>query len=380
MVSRHHGWCTQFAVLSALCTIAASVPAFAGKPSAPNTLGDPASDAAEATAVGRADAASTAAARSAADFTALGRMDSVEIQFRRLGDQLAEGIKSRAGGGRYDRWAVLPFTELGPDVERNQLGLLSTTRLESVLSTDHQFINIDRNQLMEVVREKGLMHVLVFEEGKIRQVGRAVGADVLVSGSVGVQSGRYVVNARAANVETGQVVATARAEIERATFNKAAADNVMRTRYIALLKSAVVPGWGQWSNHDRIKSGVIFAGTITLLTFAIRNVVKGYTIEQRYLGITSQTPGPCPAPTTTDTMTQFQTCLHQQAGFATAYFQTANKFFAGLGALYLLNLADAFIFAKNPDSARSLSPSLDVGERRFGVDFGLQGLTLSGSF
>jgi hypothetical protein len=224
------------------------------------------------------------------------------------------------------------------------------------------------------VREKKLERVLIYEEAKIRQVGKAVGADVLVMGSVGVAGGRYVVNARAANVDTGQVVATVRVELDFVAFNNVAAASVMRTRQISMLKSAVLPGWGQWSNHQEVKGAIILVASATLLGFGLRNAVVGYQSHQSYMGITKDNPGDCT--TSVQDRGKFNACLHGSYEKSVRSYQLANKFFIGLAAVYVFNVVDAFVFGPNAAANRLVAPQ----GRLFDLGVDPSGLTFSGRF
>jgi len=192
-------------------------------------------------------------------------------------------------------------------------------------------------------------------------------------GSVGVVGGHYVVNARAAIVETGQVVSTARVEIDFKTFNATASETISHFKAMSAIKSAVIPGWGQIANHQEVKGVLIMAASATLLGFGIRNTIVGYRYQQTYNAITKDNPGACVASVADSGL--FNDCLHSQQGKVVRAYQVANMFYGGFALLYTYNIIDAYIFG-NASAYHLTAPQ----GRTFNVGVAPTGLTFSGSF
>jgi TolB-like protein len=186
---------------------------------------------------------------------------SLEIELRRLSDLVATGIQRLPGEARYQRFAVLPFEEVGPQAKDKQLGLLVSSQLTSLLARDHNLLMVERAQLAKVIDELSLAQTGLVDPAKSAQVGKLTGAQGLVVGTVSEAGDRYLVDARVVAVTDGQVVSASQVRLPAADLVSLSADAVeLRTRAGAVYRSVLLPGWGQLYNRQNEKAA-IFAGT-----------------------------------------------------------------------------------------------------------------------
>lgn len=275
-----------------------------------------------------------------------GRPDSVEIQVRRMADQLAAGMSGRKGQGRYDRWAVTPLAELGDEVQKRHLGEVVAEQVEGSLKGDHGFICVERLRLAKVINELALVDAGLVDESKAAKAGELAGADILVVGSVGLLGSQYIVNLRAVSVAEAKILAVASARFDAAGLVALSSDAVvLRTKSDAVFRSVIIPGWGQFYNRQTQKGamimflgGALLAGGATLGTLGL--------VEQAgYSGISPENPGACAgAPS-------LSACVGDLRITANGRFSTANMLFIGYGLVYLYNILDAYLFGYEPDAA-----------------------------
>lgn len=294
-------------------------------------------------------AAKTAPAPGAPDE---GKPSNVDIQVRLLADKLARGVTARSGGGRYETWAVVPFSALGEEVEKKRLGEVVSAQVENALRADHGFVLVERMKLAQLLQEVALGQAGVVDESKAPEFGKMAGADFLVVGSVGQLGDRYVVNARVVEVESSKILASGQVSIEAAGLVALSSDAVvLRTRSDAVFRSLLIPGWGQFYNRQPEKGGVIMFAAGALIIGGATTAVLGSMAESDYRGITEQNPGPC----ANLARAAFNECVGARRDDANGFYRTSTWLFAGLGAVWVYNVLDAAFFGYSPDaSTRSL--------------------------
>jgi len=301
----------------------------------------------------------------------VGHPESVGLQVRILADRLAAGYEKRPGGGRYERWAVVPFGELGPDVEKHQLGQVVAAELQHSLQADHGFFCIERLRLASVVKELALAQAGLVDESKAHQVGTMAGADALVTGTIGQLGANYVVNARAVSVADGTVLASAQVSIAASGLITLASDSVvLRSRSDAVFRSLIVPGWGQMYNRQADKGAFIMAGSVALAAVGITFAILGETTEHQYDTSTPSNPGPCKG----QAGELFPTCVQNLRSTAQSRYLLADGFFAGLGVLYIYNIIDAAAFG----GPRPTTEGAQAGRLQLGLS--ANGVSVRGGF
>jgi len=285
-----------------------------------------------------------------------GRPSSVEIQVRRLGDKLATGMAGRPGQGRYERWAVVAFQELGEEVSKRRLGEVVAAMLQDTLKSDHDFLCIERLRMVEVVKEMQLAQAGLIDESKAGDVGKLAGADVLVVGSVSLVGTKYVITARVISTEKAEVQASAQVNVDAAGLVALSSDAVvLRTREDAVFRSALIPGWGQMYNRQNEKGGLLMFATLGLVAGGITFQVMGGVTEAEYRAATPDDPKSCAG------AGNFGDCLVGLRQTADGRYQVARGLFIGAAAVYAYNVLDAWLFGYTPDAAsKSLYKSAAV--------------------
>lgn len=202
----------------------------------------------------------------------------LQAHVRALCDMVAIGLKRLPGDHRLQRFAVVPFANVGGDAEERQLGLVVSDLVVTNLARDHRLDLVERAALARILDEQALGQIGALADGQAAEVGRVSGARALILGNV-IDDGTtsYRVSLRAVDVETASVVAGTAHDIlvpkdELVAFSTDAV--VLRSRSGAMFRSLVVPGWGQAYNDEPVKAGVIGAsvGTLAAATIATAGV------------------------------------------------------------------------------------------------------------
>jgi len=348
------------AILASLLAASASAePAPAGEPAVPAAVeapppAAPVPAAAPAVPAPAPIAPSVALEPRAAPRTAdePGRPESVEIQVRVLADRLADGLRDRPGQGRYERWAVMPLAEQGDEVAKRKLGQVLAAALETSLKADHGFLCVERMRLAALLKEIQLSQTGLLEESKAPEVGRMANADLLVVGSVGMLGDHYIVNVKAVSVQEAKVLAAAQVRIAAAGLVALSSQAlVLRTRSDAVLRSVLIPGWGQLYNRQEEKAAVLMSAAAALAGAGILFRLLSGSAEGDYQSMRPDNPGRCSG----QSPDQFSACVQGVRELAESRAQTSNYLFFGLAAVYAYSLLDAYLSGYKPDaSTRSL--------------------------
>lgn len=194
----------------------------------------------------------------------------LDARIRALCDLLALPLKRLPGDHRDQRFAVLPFTAVGPDAEQKQLGVVVGDLVLTNLARDHRLPLVERAALGKILDEQALGQSGALADGQAAQVGKVSGARALIVGQVTDDGNSFRVAVRALDAETAQVIeGSARAVLlpkdELIAFSASAV--VLRSKSGAMFRSVVLPGWGQSYNDEPIK-GLVFGGTTGTLAAA----------------------------------------------------------------------------------------------------------------
>lgn len=171
-----------------------------------------------------------------------------------LANALATAYEALGRETPFHRVAVPYFQELGDSVKDDHLGKLVPELLAAELAKRESFIVVERERLDQVMREHRLSGLGIVDDSTAAELGKVLGAQSLISGTVGEAGPAYVVTVKMVEVESGQVLVSGRVEIERAGLIALSSDAVIKRSVIgAAIRSALVPGWGQVYNGDSAK-------------------------------------------------------------------------------------------------------------------------------
>lgn len=139
---------------------------------------------------------------------------------------LAQKLSAPLPKDRKLKIAVMDFADL--QGRTTQLGRLLAEELTAALLPREPFTLVERRMLYQVLREQALAQTGVLEIAEAQVVGRAVGAEALVLGTLSELGEEIKVNARLIEVSSGTVLVAAGKSLER------------RRSFITLLRATVV--------------------------------------------------------------------------------------------------------------------------------------------
>lgn len=123
---------------------------------------------------------------------------------------------SDAMAGQVKNLAVVEFPDLNG--YQSTLGQFIAEELITQLSTGgkpRQFDIVERRQLVRVLREQELTDSSLFDAETIARLGKILGIDALVTGSIADLGTEVKINARAVSVETAKVFAAASTKVSK---------------------------------------------------------------------------------------------------------------------------------------------------------------------
>ena len=123
----------------------------------------------------------------------------------------AMACQPAGAGDRPTRAFILPFDNPHADASLEHLGELLPALLAVALSRSDQHAVVDRQHLNQVLAELSLTLEGLTGQNARREVGRLLGATVMISGSFVRRGPDLLITMRASDVETGIVTATAEA-------------------------------------------------------------------------------------------------------------------------------------------------------------------------
>ncbi|MBN1960034.1 MAG: hypothetical protein JW841_03745 [Deltaproteobacteria bacterium] len=254
---------------------------------------------------------------------------SLDGQLRRLSDNLAEGLAMLRGETRYSRFAVLPFDEAGETTKQKQLGLLVSSELTTLLVRDHGIMLVERTQLNRIIDELALGQSGLFDKEQSVEVGKIVGAEGLIIGTVSEVGDYYAVDARVVNVADAKVAHTTKVNLPAADLVALSSEAVvLRTRAGAVYRSLLLPGWGQTYNRQPIKGAVLVLSEVAAAGLAVGFHLRGNSLYDRYHKLDANASSEMFAKRLDD---------------ANSAYTIRNAFIWTLVAIHVVNVIDAFI-------------------------------------
>lgn len=266
---------------------------------------------------------------------ALARSESVDVVIRRLSDMLSAGLGKLPGAGRYQRLAVLPFVDVGPEAKKRELGAVVTAELSTDLRQFHGLLLVERARLGAILAEVKLGEMGLVDPKDAPRLGKIADAQALVVGSVADAGDRFLVNARIVTTETAETLASASEVVAAGSLIAFSADSVaLRTRSDAAFRSLLVPGWGQVYNRQPVKGAVFGAAALATVGAAVAFQLRGAKAEQDYKArVTAVQLGDDPGAAAA--------ALREDANQA---YRTRNVFVFGALGVWALSAADAYLF------------------------------------
>lgn len=104
--------------------------------------------------------------------------------------------------------AVLPFEVLSKNPEIQQFGLGTMDSLNHALSQIKEFSIVDRGHLEGVIKELAFQNSGLVNQDNLKKLGKILGAEILVFGSIQNENSKYRINTTFTEVETGKIIKT----------------------------------------------------------------------------------------------------------------------------------------------------------------------------
>ncbi|HET9553606.1 MAG TPA: FlgO family outer membrane protein [Anaeromyxobacteraceae bacterium] len=262
---------------------------------------------------------------------AAGESGAIEVAMRRLSDGLAAGFGRIPGSTRYRRLAVLTFGEVGERAAKRRLGTIVTAEVATNLRRDHGLFLVERARLGEVLGELKLQQMASPDAAQASKIGQLADAQALVIGSVAEAGDRYLVTARIVATQSGETLAAESASVAEVGMTAIASDAVvLRSRGDAAFRSLLVPGLGQFYNRQPVKGWAFLGTEVGLLGGALGFHLAGAKAYDDYKAF----GGGGAAPSAEAAR------LYDQA---TSRYRTRDWLLVGAGAVWALNLVDAWV-------------------------------------
>ena len=256
---------------------------------------------------------------------------SVDVAMRKVADALATGFEKLPGGARYQRLAVMEFSETGAEAKKRELGTIVSAELATNLRRDHGYLLVERSKLKEILGELRLGAIGLTDPAVAPKLGKLANAQALVMGSVAEAGDRFLINARIVSTETAETLAAASEPVSAGTLVALSADSVvLRSRKDGAFRSLLVPGWGQFYNREPVKGGIVLGTEVTLLGAAALFHALGSKAERDYRQDTSAASASLRSDAERD-------------------YRWRNGLLAGAGVLWILNVADAYFSGVDGD-------------------------------
>lgn len=166
-----------------------------------------------------------------------------------LVEQIAFAVEGTGVEVRTHRTAVAQLKAEGAAVEARLDRFVQAELLRALRRRG--FLVVERAELAAAADQLALGQVL--DEQGAPQVGKMLGAQSLVVGTVAEAGAVFLVSVRVVSTETGAVLGAASARLPREDVVTLAAVET-RTPLEAGLRSVVAPGWGQAYNGDGLKA------------------------------------------------------------------------------------------------------------------------------
>jgi TolB-like protein len=162
--------------------------------------------------VRKQDAGSRKADDSAATKAGVGASSELESRCRDLCDQITKGYARNSAGGK-PTIAVVEFSDLSGGV--TDLGRLLSEELITKLFSTGNYKVIERLLLNKAIAEHKLQLQGLVDPKSAKELGKILGVDSIVSGTIADVGDSLRVNARLISTETGEILSVAAATIRK---------------------------------------------------------------------------------------------------------------------------------------------------------------------
>jgi len=167
----------------------------------------------------------------------------ISDKLEKLAQSLVSGYQKTGTGGR-ESLAVFRFNT-NDRLAKERTGFAVAELLTHQLVTVPAFTVVERTELERILTEQRLQTAAAIDPDSAVKVGKLIGARLLVLGSVEKVGGKYSVNARIVETETGRVLSTGYEELPARLFEEEAKP------YLALVPERQAIGFYLLYNYRR---------------------------------------------------------------------------------------------------------------------------------
>ncbi len=150
--------------------------------------------------------------KDSAEASAVGAPSELDQRSKELCEQITKSYSGK-GGGKKPTLAVVEFSDLS-GVVTNFGRLLSEELITKLFSTGNYEV-IERLLLNKIIAEHKLQFQGIVDPKSAKELGKILGVDAIVSGTIADLGKSFRVNARVISTETGQVLSVAAATIAK---------------------------------------------------------------------------------------------------------------------------------------------------------------------
>jgi hypothetical protein len=223
---------------------------------------------------------------------------------------------------------VLNFDEVGIEASELRIGEAMAELLNAELARSGRYKMTDPNKLKRVLSEIKLSSVGLTSSSSASEMGKIVGTQVMIGGSVIPAGDNYEITLKITEVETARSVGLKSVEVGRRRLilyvsalygmGKYPADAAFRS---------IIPGWGQFYNNRPAKGAVFICAISALAAGAVASQIAA---DQRYDRYAEKKAG------TVGYYDDYTRLLNYR-----------NAFIVGAGVAWVAGMVDAYIDAKS---------------------------------
>ncbi|MDP6500873.1 MAG: CsgG/HfaB family protein [Candidatus Marinimicrobia bacterium] len=212
-----------------------------------------------------------------------------------VGLKAPQRLLIKRGGASMDDKMTVAILDFEPRGISNLEAQTLTDRFATEINNTGKAVLVDRNSMREVMQEQGYTEVECSSEECAAEVGAMLGVQFMISGAIGKLGDTYTIDAKMFEVATGAAAKTKNTtytgkvdglitEIEVLAWEMMGLDPPKdllkrrgggspvtatpvfkgKTRFGAMLRSAVMPGWGQLYSGNKLMGWSFLGGEVVL--------------------------------------------------------------------------------------------------------------------
>ena len=270
--------------------------------------------------------------------------------------------------------AVLDFEARGISSLESQT---LTDRFATEISKTEKAVLVNRSAMMEIMQEQGYTEAECSSEECAAEVGAMLGVQFMINGAIGKLGDTYTIDAKMFSVQTGAAEKTINTtytgkvdglitEIEilaweimslkppRSLLNKRSGGNPQvsnvprgKSRFGAMMRSMVVPGWGQLYSDRKLVGWSILGGELVLGALAFTAYSSYSTANSDLVAYNQQYNNATDPAQIADLRSK---TLQAEADQVSSNDQMTTMLYA-VGALWSINVVHAFLTGPKSDTA-----------------------------